>query len=144
MPGRPDAGLLWNDHVGVGSRWAALVGRVLTGRLRLWKTWMPLGAVGAHHLSSPRSGVLPAGSPGVCDGVFSWAAAAGSAPGSSSQQALVWPAPAGKAGGSRSAQIGMAYGHRVRNRQPDGGLTRLGGAPRPSSWDWVTRSGSGA
>src|ERR1700733_12828723 len=98
MPGRPDAGLLWNDHVGVGSRWAALVGRVLTGRLRLWKTWMPLGPIGAHHLSSPRSGVRPAGSPGVCGGtagaIGPAAAAAGPGSGVGRPAALAGAAPA--------------------------------------------------
>ena len=64
--------------------------------------------------------------------------------GSSSQHALVCPAPAANAGGVRSAQIAIACGHLVWNRQPDGGATRLGGAPRPRSVTGVARSGSGA
>jgi hypothetical protein len=36
--------------------------------------------------------------------------------------------------GSSSAHLSCAYGHRVRNRQPDGGLTGLGSSP------WIPHS----
>src|SRR5580704_3151813 len=127
-------------------------------RLVSGRGWLPLGTVGAHHFSSPRSGGSPSAagrspsaaglSPSAADPVAPWAAdPAGRRRGtsvSSSQQELTCPGPAGKAGGSCSAQIAIACGHRVRNRQPDGGATALGGAPRPSSVTGVVRSGSGA
>ena len=46
--------------------------------------------------------------------------------------------------GAVSAQTAIAYGQRGWNRQPDGGETRLGGAPRAPSTGGPARSGSGA
>ena len=40
------------------------------------------------------------------------------------------PAGVTNSGGSTSAQTSMAYGHRVRNRHPDGGFAGDGISPR--------------
>src|SRR4051794_5815322 len=45
--------------------------------------------------------------------------------------------------GSVCAHTSAARGHRVRNRQPDGGATGEGGSPTTSP-TWVDTSGSGA
>ena len=49
-------------------------------------------------------------------------------------------------GGSCAAQISCAFQHRVRNRQPDGGLIGLGTSPVSrirSRWALSRRAGSG-
>src|SRR5260221_569373 len=61
-----------------------------------------------------------------------------------SQHALACPAATSAGTGTVSAQIRMACGQRGWNRQPGGGVTRLGGAPRPRSDGACARSGSGA
>jgi hypothetical protein len=44
-------------------------------------------------------------------------------------QAARWPPEYAANGGSISAQTSVARGHRVRNRQPEGGLIGLGSSP---------------
>src|SRR5689334_15742007 len=89
----------------------------------------PLAGVPLHHASFPWSGTVgvdtrfparPASGRG-CPPVRSVAC---------SQQALTWPVETSNAGGTCSAHTVMACGHRGWKRQPVGGFTRLGGAPR--------------
>src|SRR5712691_5937796 len=56
----------------------------------------------------------------------------------------MWPDETAKLGGTWRLQMSMAYGHRGWNRQPLGGASRLGGAPRAASLAGSARSGSGA
>src|SRR6266852_8733581 len=56
----------------------------------------------------------------------------------------MWPDETAKLGGTWTLQISIAYGHRGWNRQPLGGASRLGGAPRAASLGASSRSGSGA
>jgi hypothetical protein len=64
--------------------------------------------------------------------------------GSCNQQAAVCFSSTRNAGGASVEQIGMAYGQRGWNRQPDGGCTREGGAPAAPSHALRSASGSGA
>jgi hypothetical protein len=61
-----------------------------------------------------------------------------------SQQLEACPGPTVTLGGAVVLQIAMAWGQRGWNRQPLGGVIRLGGAPLPARLGGSTRSGSGA
>ena len=66
---------------------------------------------------------------------------------------LVWrwhrevsPLGVRNSGGSSSAQMGITYGHRVRNRQPDGGFAGDGISPRSTIFGrvrWIRGFGTG-
>jgi hypothetical protein len=62
-----------------------------------------------------------------------------------SQHRVQWPPLSWKTGGACSEQRGMASGQRGWNRQPAGGVMRLGGWPRSSAGPVLAaRAGSGA
>jgi hypothetical protein len=59
-----------------------------------------------------------------------WAGTAGAGPVSGKWQATKWPGASSRGSGASLAHRSAARGQRVRNRQPDGGLTGDGGSPR--------------
>src|SRR5215831_18775731 len=90
----------------------------------------------------PGSALLLVGGP---SGLLS---AVGAAPagrsGTCSQQALTCPGATSADGGGSCEQTAIACGQRGWNRQPAGGASRLGTAPRPGAGAGPGRSGSGA